>query len=216
MGLSTRARRSRSRLREVPNPKRSILKVRRSHATPHPHLLTCARPPSPSASAAGASVNVRYAELTMDNVALDMQHLDSDTAAADAEAWAQEILDVSAPVSLVPNPKRLTERSLAQHWGETEEDIANRFRGRIAMNQVHSLKQYNELDLAVSRWHVNSARLLVRTGAHFQGVVDGWPERLLYRLLLMGDGVGVEIMLREVSTGLTEASPCRAPLIPLH
>ncbi|CAE7861816.1 unnamed protein product, partial [Symbiodinium sp. KB8] len=133
----------------------------------------------------------------MDNVALDMQHMDSDTAAADAEAWAQEILDVSAPVSLVPNPKRLTERSLAQHWGETEEDIANRFRGRIAMNQVHSLKQYNELDLAVSRWHVNSARLLVRTGAHFQGVVDGWPERLLYRLLLMGDGVGVEIMLRE-------------------
>ena len=84
-------------------------------------------------------------------------------------------------------------------------DAANPWRSRLLVNRPIKAvdAQLTELDLALMKRFVECSRVLVRArcvAMCFRGYVC---DQLLNRLVLMGDGVGVELLLRHVRGGLS-------------
>ena len=57
-------------------------------------------------------------------------------------------------------------------------------------------RDHTELDLAIMRRHVDCARLLIRAGSFCRVFAGPMCEQLLHRLLLLGDGIAAELLLR--------------------
>lgn len=81
----------------------------------------------------------------------------------------------------------------------------NRLAAHIRLNTISSdltcgslTRSFSELDLAVLKHNVQSARIFVRSGGvskHTSG--DLGADELLFRVLLLGDGITVERLLRD-------------------
>jgi RyR domain len=65
----------------------------------------------------------------------------------------------------------------------------------------------SELDLALMRRYVDCARVLIRGKCHAQSFSGALCEELLHRFILMGDGVGAELLLSDPANGVRVSQP---------
>lgn len=93
-----------------------------------------------------------------------------------------------------------------------ELDCNTPWRARIPLNTADTSsaqprgpglgRRYTELDLAVARDHVDCARLLLRGGGVCRVTTGAPATELLHRLILQGDGVAAELLLRFHGNGV--------------
>lgn len=75
----------------------------------------------------------------------------------------------------------------------------NPWRKRVLLHVKLAGRPHTELDVAVMRRHVDCARLLVRAGCTTRALAGAECSELLHRLILLGDGIAAELMLRQES-----------------
>ena len=73
---------------------------------------------------------------------------------------------------------------------------SNPWRGRARVNAPVRGRRHLELDLALMRGFVDCARLLLRAGCVANVFRGDKTDEFLHRLILLGDGVGAELLMR--------------------
>lgn len=76
---------------------------------------------------------------------------------------------------------------------------SNPWRGRARVNLNVKGRRHSELDLALSQGYIDSARLLLRAGCQAVVFRGERTDELLHHLVLLGDGVGTELLMRSAN-----------------
>lgn len=82
-------------------------------------------------------------------------------------------------------------------WPDSRQlHTSNPWRGRAHVNLPVRGRRHTELDLALTRGFVDCARLLLRAGCIGKVHRGNKMDEFLHRLILLGDGVGAELLMR--------------------
>ena len=75
-------------------------------------------------------------------------------------------------------------------------DRPNPWRSRVRLNQLLQVRGHSELDLAIMRGQLDSSRLVIRGGGYAKVFAGAGCDKLLHKLVLIGDAIAVELLLR--------------------
>jgi hypothetical protein len=97
--------------------------------------------------------------------------------------------------------------TLLSPWGNSS---LNPWSSRMEVNKILRTSaglRCSELDLALMRRYVDCARVLIRGKCHAQSFSGVLCDELLHRFILMGDGVGAELLLSDPANGVRVSQP---------